>query len=221
MEHQALAGEVARHFGTDPLTEHTAPERFQDLGADVPGLTAVNIQAVLNMTCAAAPSSSTYLEAGTHLGLSLISALLDNSDIMAISIDHTSRKVRDKLSRNLKRYGVNNLVRQIDGDVVTVLSGSFDRSIEVFFYDADHSFEITLLSLRAVRRHLAPRSVIVVDDSDWPMKRAAITQFISDNPEAELIASYRGEVNAATEWWHGLDIIFWTDTGRDFPRIPV
>jgi predicted O-methyltransferase YrrM len=195
-------------FDDYPASEHPRDRRFARVLADVPGLATENCLALLNLAAACLEPGEAYVEAGSYRGTSLISAGLGTCAPL-VGIDRFSMEgsSRELLETNLAAAGLAATI--VEADVLEALGGNALAGIRagVFYYDADHSYAAVLEALRAVRPHLAPRALVVVDDSDWERVARAVRDFLAGEPRARLVLDLKGASHGQPQWWEGVQAL--------------
>jgi predicted O-methyltransferase YrrM len=208
---ERLLRELPGQFADFPRSQAPIDRRLQPLCEAVEGLSEENNLALLALAAGCLEAGECYVEAGSYRGRSLIAAALGGAET-AIGIDNFSFDDSDPkgLAANVERFAVGDRVRVIDGDTVAVLDERALPPVGVFFYDADHSTAATRAALDAVRRHLAARALIVVDDAEWPKVRVATDAFVAANRQASLRLRIAGRADGQPWWWDGMDLVAWT-----------
>jgi predicted O-methyltransferase YrrM len=202
--------ELPALFDDYPRSERPRDERFRRVLEEVPGLATENCLALLNLAAACLEPGESYVEAGSFRGTSLIAAGLGN-DVSLVGIDRFSMEGSDRatLEENLARFGL--AARIVEGEVREALrSDAFaDERVGVFYYDAEHTREALLGALALVEPLLAPRALIVVDDSDWERVAHAIEEYLAGQPRASLAVHLQGKEHGAPQWWEGVQALAW------------
>ena len=197
-----------------PVSETPRDRRFPDLLEAVPGLTRANNLALLNLAAAHLSAQETYVEVGSLRGTSLIAAMLDNADKTFVAIDDFSMRdaSRSELEHNLERFGVGPATI-IEGDAFEILRGGDDRlprgSVGVYYYDAAHTYEQQLDGLRLAEPYLAPRALLIVDDTDWDFVAQATSDYLRGQPSARLVLELPGKKAGRPSWWEGVQLLAW------------
>jgi protein O-GlcNAc transferase len=203
--------ELPALFDDYPVSPHPRDRRFARVLEDVPGLATENCLALLNLAVTCLEPGEAYVEAGSFRGTSLISAGLGNASRL-VGIDRFSMEdgSREQLEANLRGAGVEASI--VEAEVLETLRGDTLGGVRagVFYYDADHAYEAVLEALRAVRPHLAPRSLLVVDDSDWERVARAIRDFLAEEERARLVLDLEGSSHGQPQWWEGVQAVAWT-----------
>ena len=195
-------------FDDYPSSEHPRDRRLRRVLDEVPGLATENCLALLNLAAACLEPGEAYVEAGSFRGTSLIAAGLGN-EAELVGIDRFSMDGSDRstLEANLARFGVT--ARVVEGEVREALrAGALEGvRVGVFYYDAEHTREALLGSLRLAEPLLAPRALIVVDDSDWERVAGAVGEYLAGQSRARLVLKLKGAEHGAPQWWEGVQVL--------------
>jgi predicted O-methyltransferase YrrM len=218
LEHfeQALPG-LFEHF---PVSAHPRDRRFRDVIAGVPGLTAENNLALLNLAAGLLEPDEIYLEIGSLAGTSIVGAALGN-DAEFIAIDDFShpRASRSRFLATVRRFGLDRITL-LEGDAFELLAAGAlaGRRVGVYYYDALHAYEPQLQALLLVEPFLAERALIVVDDGDWHEVEAAVRDYVDRQEKARKLFAIRGKDHGQPFWWEGVCVLAW-DAAGERPRV--
>ena len=211
-----FAAELPALFEDFPESEHPRDRRFADLLEQVPGLARENNLALINLAAGLLDPGESYVEAGTLRGTSLIAAQLGNEGEF-VGIDNFSlgEGNREQLDANLARYGLEGRATILEGDAFELVpAGALaGRRVGVWYYDADHDYEHQLEGLRMIEPYLAPRALLLVDDSDWEQVARATRDYLAAQPRARLLLEIPGEDHGRPQWWAGMMALAW-ESGR-------
>jgi predicted O-methyltransferase YrrM len=210
MDTERFLSELPERFDDFPNSERPNGARYDDVIAGVQNLSTENNLALLNVAAAALPPDETYVEVGSYAGASLIGAMRGNEGKEFIAIDDFEWVGRERFEANLERFGATGATI-IAGDAFEVLESDAldDRSIGVFFWDADHSHEGQLRALRAIEPRLAPDAILIVDNADGASVSRAIDDWLAEQPRARLVLELGGRTRG-TPWWHdGVKVLGW------------
>jgi Methyltransferase domain len=206
-----------------PLSDTPRNSRFEEILAEVPGLTRPNNLALLNLAASHLPPDETYVEVGSLRGTSLIAAILDNGDKTFIAIDDFSMgdANRSELERNLARFGAGQATI-LEGDAFEILRKGNDQlqraKIGVYYYDAAHTYQQQLDGLRLAEPHLGDNALLIVDDTDWDFVAQATSDYLRDEPRARLLLWLPGKKAGRPAWWEGVQVLAWKrGEGRQTP----
>ena len=188
---------------------------------DIEGLTSHKVKHFLNNVCNT--KDIRYLEVGTWHGATFCSALEGNS-VQAITIDswHTNdikpmrevdgwqatdgnpldifRSNLDKIQGVNKISGFNQSVESVDLERVP-------HSVNVVFYDGDHTYNSTKNFLDQFYPKFEETMILIVDDWNWPQIQSATKDHIQSKEytvqlEKEILT--KGE--DPDDYWNGLGI---------------
>jgi precorrin-6B methylase 2 len=187
------------------------------------GMTTENIQFLINECVRITADSCVYLEIGTFLGSTIISAALYNSQARCISIDNFSQ-FRFKKNKNLAMLKENiqkfKDIRNIEFyclDYKRAISHIFSKEpglkVDIYFYDGNHSYKDQLKGLNIILPHLSEKCIILIDDINWPLVQAATHDFLKQHNDFKSVFKITTSVNlpiakkGADDWWNGFEII--------------
>jgi precorrin-6B methylase 2 len=159
--------------------KNVLPEIIADLEAneplslapDVPGMTSPRVRMLLHRCVAAIPPEEAYLEIGCLRGSTLISALLDHKEVTAYACDiHLDDVVKKLFNENLDRYKsrLPELTFFAESCWEVVKKAPFKKPIGVYFYDGGHGEIDQKKAIVQFKQFLAPESIVIVDDWNWP-----------------------------------------------------
>lgn len=196
-----------------PRSELPRDPRFQEIAERVPGLTRPNNLALLNLAASHLADGEMYVEVGSFRGTSLIAAMLDNDGKEFVAIDDFSMNdaSRDQLERNLAAFGLSG-AKILEGDAFEILRGGAlpHGRVGVYYYDAAHTYEQQLEGLRLAETYLAPRALLIVDDTDWDFVERAVDDYLASQPKARLLLQVGGKDTGAPAWWEGVRVLGWS-----------
>src|SRR5207253_6521151 len=161
------------------------PEMLEDVG----GLAKPNHLALVAAAASRLEPAASYVEVDSFKGASLIAASRAwDGDVVAIDDFSMGEGSRERLERNLERFGGHAEI--LEGDAFELLRGGAleGRRVGVYYYDAAHDYESQLEALRLIEPYLADRALLIVDDSDWDRVDRAIAHYLAGHPRArELV----------------------------------
>ncbi len=207
--------DVIRNNWSQPETDHQPLNRRMKILSDkqIGGMSTENIRFLINETVRLYAQGGTYVEAGCYQGGSLLSAAIFNESTQCIGIDNFSEfdhngNNRLILEENLVKFDKPSNILFIDGDfqklIPTILIGV---DVDVYFYDANHSYENQLLGLEIVLPFLSDRCIIFVDDINWEWVARANEDFRIKHPEFKILFKVLTEGNARPSWWNGFEVM--------------
>jgi predicted O-methyltransferase YrrM len=209
--------ELFDHF---PASAHPRDRRFREVIRSVPGLTAENNLALLNLAAALLEPNEVYVEVGSLAGASIAGAALGNdADFIAIDdFSHPSAS-RSRFLATVRRFGLDR-VTLLEGDAFELLAADAfaGRRVGVYYYDALHSYEPQLQALVLVEPFLAERALIVIDDADWYEVEAALRDYLERQDKARKLFAIQGKDHGQPFWWEGVCVLAWERRGRRAAR---
>lgn len=182
----------------------------------VPGLTSTKVQNFINNIC---HNVESYLEVGSAFGATAIAAL-DGNKLDAYFVDKWEGKIQDakgeiefpELSKqlfidNIKPYKGENNINIFHCDMFSVDLSQI-KPIDVFFYDADHSKEMTEKALEYFSPVFADMCLVIIDDANFDGVVDGARNSL-DNLEKFKVIYDRIILNDMEDpeaWWNGLYI---------------
>ena len=169
-------------------------DRRADGLSGISGLKTVGLLQRLARLFAIEPDAC-YLEIGVFQGLTLVSTALEAPEMPCFGIDNFATldpdgKNQSIVRERLDRFGAANATL-IDADFEKALEGLDDhlggRKIAVYFVDGPHDYRSQMVCLLAGLRHLHERSVIVIDDANYPDVRWSTRDFLTGYPEFKMV----------------------------------
>lgn len=141
----------------------------RDLCPDVKGMLSLRKQRLLNLAFATLPEGEAYLEVGTYMGKSLLSAMLGNAPRPVHAVDSFSEftdvNSLETTLDNLRRYGLVEQVHFHDCDFRAVFDKShIPEPVGLYFYDGAHDEQSQYDGIRMVEPLLADSALVLVDD---------------------------------------------------------
>jgi protein O-GlcNAc transferase len=199
-------------FDDFPRSELPLDLRFAEILDAVQGLARPNNLALLNAAVSCLDSDESYVEVGTYHGTSLIAAMLDN-DARFVAIDNWSLGdgSRERLDRNLVRFGFADRAELIEGDAFETLRSDrlAGRKVGVYYYDNGHEYEQQLDGLRLIEPYLLSPALVIVDDTDWERVERAVDDYVAQQPRAQEVLRVDGKDRGAPHWWEGMRVLRW------------
>lgn len=173
------------------------------------GMSSPKVRHLLNNLCSLPDAS--YLEIGVWKGSTLIAALLGNTITLsdAIAIDNWSefQGPHNIFKANVSRFLPENSVRFYDQDCFAIdLTKSFNKPINIYFYDGNHTAESQRLAFTYYNDIFADVFIAIVDDWNHEPARIGTRQAFEELKytvlfEEILPANYNGDTQ---NWWNGL-----------------
>lgn len=190
----------------------------RDLCPDVYGMLSLKKQRLLNLAFSMLPEGEAYLEVGTYMGKSLLSAMIGNPRRPVYAVDNFSQFEENSfpvLKDNLERYGLYERVHFCNGDFREVYTPEILRDpIGLYFYDGGHDYESQYLGIKLVEPFLADEALVLVDD--WRLapdsgsyaKDGTLQAVAESNRQLKLLyelpARYNGDRGM---WWNGVGVL--------------
>jgi predicted O-methyltransferase YrrM len=117
-----------------------------------------------------------YLEVGTFLGSSVISAMYGNEDTThATVVENWAHYggTKGAFYENLRTYGVSNRsMTVLEADFFSVDFDALGKQFDIYMYDAYHSYESQFRAITFIWKHLAVHgAIVVIDDWNYPRVR--------------------------------------------------
>lgn len=189
-----------------------------DRCADVQGMLSLRKQELLNLAFSLLPEGEAYLEVGTYMGKSLLSAMLDNSVRAVYAVDNFSEfdgNTFEVLKGNLTRYGMYEQVTFCNADFRSIFySGMIQQPIGLYFYDGGHDYQSQYDAIKLVEPFLADEALVLVDDWRFGPDSGSYAREGTLNAAAEssnrfrllyeLPARYNGDL---AMWWNGVGVL--------------
>lgn len=200
-----------KHIIRSFLAAADGVSRLDEWVYDVHGFCPPNIRRFLNHLCHF--PGCNYLEVGTYMGASLISAAHRNPGRFT-GIDNFSefQGTRQALDANLKRAGDN--IAFYEGDCWTADRAQF-QNVNVYYYDGNHRLESQVNGITYFYPCLANEFILMVDDHDWP-EPAEGTRMALEALKFQV--EFRLEIHDRDNkkgWWNGLLVLLcrkpWND----------
>jgi len=158
-----------------------------------------------------------YLEIGTNVGCSIICALYNNDTIEAYGVDDWSYGANDmnRFYNNIDKFlprKMNNIT-MIEKDCFQITAEEIKSSIDIYVYDADHSFDSQKKAITHFYPFFSKYVIIMIDD--WTcdsnhVKSGTLAGF----SEVPLKVHYSHEINLVnTDKQHTPGDTFWNGCG--------
>jgi len=202
------------NYGTDLHPRDRRMNILAEKGVD--GMSTENVRFLFNEIVRQSARNGAYLEVGMYRGCSLLSAALFNPSTRCIGIDNFSEFGKEGeneglLNENLRKFRNPKNTEYYDVDyregIKKIFSNEPNLKINIFFYDAQHSYENQTEGLRMMLPHLAENCIIIVDDFNWKQVERANADFIKENPAFKSIFKIKTESNCSKDWWNGIEVI--------------
>ncbi len=199
-------------FPADPRSAEPVHPQWADLAAEVPGTTAVNALAMLNLAAQLMPEAECYLEVGARWGRSFVAATQDVSDKRFYALesfgpaDHGGAATRADLDRTIERYAAHADTHVVEGDSFRTLTrpGVVDRPVGVYYYDGPASGTAHHLALAVIEPLLADEALVFVADATRPKVQQVHGDYLAGHRGWSLAARWDGRGVEDTRWGGGL-----------------
>jgi cephalosporin hydroxylase len=152
-----------------------------------------------------------YLEAGVWVGHSLLAAAIYNHKTQCVGLEDLSHNPQERrLKEAIQLFPKNAVVYGISfQDFFVQAKGHIkDRAVDVYYYDADHSYKATIDGLEMAQPYLSDDCYILVDDINMEQVRAAVDTFVETSEWTEIFTiEGRKGADDAHPWYNGTAIL--------------
>ncbi len=173
---------------------------------DLPGFCPPKIRHFLNNLCDF--RGCNYLEVGTYQGASLLSSAYGNTGIFT-GIDNFSEfdGPREALKEHIATHGKKGMVHFVEGDSWEIDRSRLVKSVNVYLYDGNHSYESQKKGLLQFDGILDDRFVLMVDDYSWPDSLNGTRDALDElGYKVDLRLELHDDDNQQG-WWNGLLVL--------------
>ncbi len=176
------------------------------------GQTTVFIGHLLNYATSLLEPGEAHLTIGVLFGRSLAYTINGHQDKVHYACDNFcwGPGVRERFLAWLWESSSMGVVRFVELDSTVFLRHEpplIRHPVGLFFYDADHSYESTLQSLRLAEPYLAREAAIVLDDTNLEAVRRAASDWLKVTPAASLLFDLPTPGNCHSTWWNGIQVL--------------
>lgn len=184
------------------------------LNASVDGITSNRTRQLLNLL---GKISTSYLEIGVLNGGTFCAAL-ENNKMNCYAVDHWQENTqaangstniissKQTFIENAKRFKGENKIRVFDSNFLSVDKSQIDY-VDLMFYDADHSHEMTSLVVKYFADKFTDEAILIFDDANFEGVVSGANEGIK---ESGLEIIYHklilNEIEDPDQWWNGLYI---------------
>jgi len=184
------------------------------LDRTVEGITSDRTRQLLNEL---AKLSTSYLEIGVLNGGTFCS-VLDGNTLKAYAVDHwkdetqaangsTNIKAsKQTFIENVRKFKNDNVIKLFDSNFLNVDKSEIDK-IDMFFYDADHSHEMTSAAVRYFSDRFTDQAILIFDDANFD---GVVSGAKEGMKKSGLEVIYEklllNEMEDPDQWWNGLYI---------------
>jgi len=173
---------------------------------------------LLNLAYSCLDANECYVEIGTFVGKSIISAMINNKLRKTFACDNFSQfqdmSSEAILMSNLEKYNLRDKIIFFDTDFRKILTNEIiNIPIGLYFYDGTHDFESQYWAIKLVENLLAQEALVIVDDwryapdSNSYAKEATIKAIEESIFQYDLLyelpARYNGDHGM---WWNGIGV---------------
>lgn len=149
------------------------------------------------------PETEYYLEAGVFVGTTLISAAINNKTkcygVDNFTILCKQQPAIDILNQNLDKCGLTN-VEYFNMRFQDFFDNPpIDKKVKIYFYDADHGYNLTYEGIVKAKSVLADQALIIIHDTDKSQSEEpwnAAMNIVKNEKEFSFIQ----EISGSTEW---------------------
>lgn len=195
------------------------PTRFRDRSLDLDqaiiapdGQTTAFVGHLLNYGVSLLEPGEAHLTVGVLTGRSLAYTVYGHADRIHYACDNFrwGPAVRERFFTWLwesLNVGVVRFVEMDSSEFLRHEPALIKDPIGLYFYDADHSYEATLESLRLTEPFLARQAVIVLDDTNEPDVLRSVADWLKATPQASLLFDLPTPGNCHPTWWNGIQVL--------------
>ena len=183
----------------------------------VEGLTSLRMQKLIKQL---AEKSTNYLEVGSFLGATAVSALSSNNLKHAYFVDHWKENIqpqkddielpltsKEKFIENVKRYKGSTECKVYDSDMYLVDTDQI-KDIDFFMYDGPHDRLNTKDAVRYFSDCLSETSIILFDDANWDgVVEGAQQGLEAAGMEILYEKIWLNDEEDPNAWWNGFYIV--------------
>lgn len=180
----------------------------------VEGITSDRTRQLLNEL---AKLSTSYLEIGVLNGGTFCS-VLDGNTLKAYAVDMWKEQTqaadgstniiasKQTFIENAKKFKGNNSIKLFDSNFLKVDKSELD-DIDMFFYDADHSHEMTSAAVRYFSDKFTNEAILIFDDANFDGVVSGAKEGMNESG-LEIIYEklILNEMEDPDQWWNGLYI---------------
>lgn len=206
---------------TDKIIEHInnsvdlAKQNISKLTQDIlsiSGYSGIKTRHLYNNICDI--DNINYLEIGTYLGSTIISASYKNN-IYSIGVDNWSEfgGPKDICLKNIKKY-VSNEYTILEKDCFSISQEDLlNKKIDIYLYDGSHDYISHIKAITHFYKFLSDISIIIIDDfrydGNWKSVKDGTLMGIEKsnlNIIYQVIIDSKQEENGSKDFWNGCGI---------------
>lgn len=200
---------IIQHIQTAITNANNCKSKLSEEILNIPGMSSRKVRHLLNNLIT---NNDRYLEIGTWMGSTLISALYKNNPQYYIAIDNWSEwdGPKNDFFNNCQKY-LNYMPNFLEKNCFDLGEEKNNiKDITIYFYDGGHSETDQYRAITYYYECLADNFIILVDDYNSPPVPIGTQNAINDlkikkKCEIELPADYNGDTN---KWWNGLYLAY-------------
>ena len=202
------------------LYENKFLRRFFDPCPTVEGMLSVKKSRLLNIAFSCINVDECYLEVGTYLGKSLISAMVGNLERTVFACDNfsefTSTNSFEKLMANLRRYHLEEKVTVYNADLRETLSKiKIPVPVGTYFYDGAHDEVSQYLAIKNVEMLLSKEALVIIDDWRFAEDSKSYAKIGTEKAIGESVNQWKLLYNLPARyngdhatWWNGVCVFY-------------
>ena len=182
---------------------------------NIQGLTSPRIKKLLNSLGKIVKS---YLEIGVLNGSTFCSTI-ENNNLTAYAIDIWKDEItslnnkkhfkpsKNEFIKNVESIKGDNNIIIFDNDFRNVDLNKIDN-IDLMFYDADHSKEMTHQAITYFSSKFKDNTILIFDDANWQDVVSGVDQALEkNNLKIKFSRLILNDIEDETKWWNGLYIV--------------
>ncbi|OLP17142.1 hypothetical protein BST81_17480 [Leptolyngbya sp. 'hensonii'] len=198
-------------------------DRFAQMLAQVESSLSASTLQLLNVAVTCLEAEEVYCEVGSAQGASLIAALLDHPDTLALAVDDFSDgdpfgTNAIQLMHHLETAALTEQVLFFQQDFAAffydLAQEEFPPKIGLYFYDGAHDYRSQLMSWLLVRPFLADRALLISPHSNWEAVQQASLDFIATYPACKVWLNLFTDHPHHPSFGNGLQILSWNVHNR-------
>ncbi len=184
------------------------------LDKTVEGITSNRTRQLLN---ALGKISSSYLEIGVLNGGTFCSVLSGNI-LKAYAVDHWKDETqaadgstnieasKQTFIENVKRFKGSNTIKLFDSNFLNVDRSEIDK-VDMFFYDADHSHDMTSAAVKYFSDKFTDQAILIFDDANFDgVVSGAKEGMLQAGLEVIYEKLILNDLEDPDQWWNGMYI---------------
>lgn len=183
--------------------------KMDETAWSVPALSSLKIRHLMNNLGAI---STRYFECGVHKGGLFCSTVRNNDNILIACANDSFESDNDSDDKALPQFEVNAVKCKSDDTVFTLIIGdtfskdprSVPDQIDLYLFDADHSYESQRKAMTHFLPAMADEFIICVDDHDWQDVWLGTHDGLKEaNVDILFEEPFKGGDHDNDGWWNG------------------